>query len=254
MADKCEVNDIAKAFCFFNGDIGTFGTNADANRIICKAIDKLSKGEGNSERPDAIITVDGITIGIEHFKLYPETSRKGDKLERTLSKDRASFDKAKAKPLLQIGPIRQYHGEKVTINGMEGRRLDNRSNEVKLKNLLESFRKVYTEHANNIAEYRKNIDATSGGKSKLVFLVEFANFELLRYRWAANPYCMPGFRNIIRSCEDMPDYIAFYMYELGNPVIYIIDTSADAQIPCYYTDNASVNIPFVRALRFNSCE
>lgn len=254
MADKHEVNDIARAFCFLNGDIGTFGTNADANRIICKTIEKLSKGEGNSERPDAIITVDDITIGIEHFKLYPETSRKGDKLEQALSKDRASFDKAKAKPLLQIGPIRQYHGERVTINGMEGHRLDNRSDEVKLKSLLESFRKVYTEHANNIAEYRKNIDAASRGKSKLVFLVEFANFELLRYRWAANPYYMPGFRNIIRGCEGTPDYIAFYMYELGNPVIYIIDTSADAQIPCYCTDNASVNIPFVRALRFNSCE
>ena len=65
---------------------------------------------------------------------------------------------------------------------------------------------------------------------------------------------MPGFRNIIRSCDDMPDYIAFYMYELGNPVAYLIDTSADAQIPCYCTDNASVYIPFVRALRFNSCE
>lgn len=254
MADKHEVNGIARGFCLLGGELRTKCVSVNAEDIACKTIKRLAKGEGNSERPDATITVDGITIGIEHFKLFPETSRKGDKLEQALSRDRALFDKAKAKHLLQVGPIRQYHGEKVTINGMEGRSLDNRSDDAKLKRLLESFGKVYTEHANNIAEYRKNIDAASRGKSKLVFLVECANFELLRYRWAANPYYMPGFRNIIRGCEDTPDYIAFYMYELGNPVIYIIDTSADAQIPCYCTDNASVNIPFVRALRFNSCE
>lgn len=162
MADKHEVNGIARGFYLLGVELRTKCVSVNAEDIACKTIKRLANGEGNSERPDAIITVDDITIGIEHFKLFPETSRKGDKIEQTLSKDRASFDKNK--PGIQIGPIRQYHGEKVTINGMEGRRLDNRSNEVKLKNLLESFRKVYTEHANNIAEYRKNIDAASSGK------------------------------------------------------------------------------------------
>ena len=238
MADKHEVNDIARAFCSFNGDIGTFGTNADANRIICKAIEKLAKGEGNSERPDAIVTVDGIAIGIEHFKLYPETSRKGDKIEQLISKDKRSF--AKNKPGLQIGPTRQYRGEKVVINGMTGYGLDNSSSEEKLERIFKSFDNVYSKHIVNIDEYRRNIEACGCATSKLVFLVECTNFELFSACGdIVNPYCLPGFRDIIMGYDRKPDYIAFYMRWFNHRVLCVTDISADSSILRYSSNSAA---------------
>lgn len=237
MADKCEVNDIAKALS--SGHIINYaGLSKSDSIIVHKAIEKLAKGEGNSERPDAIVTVDEIAIGIEHFKLYPETSRKGDKIEQALSKDRASF--AKNKPGLQIGPTRQYRGEKVIINGMTGYSPDYSSSEEQLERIFKSFDNVYSKHIVNIDEYRRNIEACRCKTSKLVFIVECTNFELFSDCGdIVNPYCLPGFRDIIIGSENRPDYIAFYMRLFGHKVMCLTDISADGSILRYSSNSAA---------------
>ena len=237
MADKHEVNDIAKALSSSH-IINYTGLSRSDSIIVHKAIEKLAKGEGNSERPDAIVTVDGIAIGIEHFKLYPETSRKGDKIEQLISKDKRSF--AKNKPGIQIGPTRQYRGEKVTINGMTGYSPDYSSSEEQLERIFKSLDNVYSKHIVNIDEYRRNIKACGCKTSKLVFLVECTNFEMFSACGdIINPYCLPGFRDIIIGSANRPDYIAFYMRLFGNKVMCLTDISADSSILRYSSNSAA---------------
>ena len=237
MADKCEVNGIARALSRSH-IINYTGLSKSDSIIVHKAIEKLAKGEGNSERPDAIVAVDGIAIGIEHFKLYPETSRKGDKIEQLISKDKRSF--AKNKPGLQIGPTRQYQGEKVIINGMTGYRPDYSSSEEKLERIFKSFDNVYSKHIVNIDEYRRNIETYGCATSKLVFLVECTNFELFSACGdLVNPYCLPGFRDIMMGYDRKPDYIAFYMRWFNHRVLCITDISADGSILRYSSNSAA---------------
>lgn len=233
MADKCEVNGIAIQFCSCDGDIGTFCTNAEANRIICKAIEKLAKGEGNSERPDAIITVDDVTIGIEHFKLYPETSRKGDKLEQYLG-ETTHFDKDKVG--LQIGQSRHYDEKCTTISkDLKEHRLRYSDSQVLLSRLCTEFGKVYSEHTNNIPEYTKKLGA---GRHKLVFLVECCNFKIKLDKCTdICPYQLNELRCIVMEADEKPDYIAFFNSMYTKPVLLIYDTS----IPDIVVDGYSLN-------------
>lgn len=236
MADKHEVNDIARALSG-RYTLVTDGLSSREADLVVSAVNTLAKGVGNSERPDAIVTVDGITLGIEHFKLYPETSRKGDKLEIYL-RETTHFDKTKVG--LQVGPSRHYDEKCTTIsNSVNEHRLRYSDSQELLSRLCTEFDKVYSEHASSIPEYIKKLGC---GRHKLVFLVECCNFKIkLDKNTDLSPYWLNEIRGIIRKADIKPDYIAFFNNSYEPPVLCVSDIAIpDDLISCYSINDAEI--------------